>query len=280
MNPLFLIRPHNRKLCYEESGDPKGFPLFFFHGWPGSRLQGRNFDSIGKKIGIRIVATDRPGFGQSDYYAARTLLDWADDIAALADHLKIKKFSILGNTGGGPYAAACAFKISQRIHKVGISVGLSPTNVKGVLAGMALPNQIIWFAYHYFPFLMKLNSLGCALRQKLFPHKVALSAPADQKMLSDDVKNSIVQNQKEAFGQGIKGAAQDLKLYSDDWGFELEDIRAKVYLWYGEQDKNVSVEMGKLYAKRIPGAHLKVYKDVGHLLLMKYGEDVLKELVS
>ena len=127
---------------------------------------------------------------------------------------------------------------------------------------------------------MILNSLGFSLRQKLFPHRVALSASVDQKMLSEDVKNSIAQNQKEAFRQGIKGVAQDLKLYTDDWGFELEDIRAKVHLWYGEQDKNVSAEMGKLYAKRIPGAQLKIYKDVGHLLLVKYGEDVLKELVS
>ena len=214
MEPLFVVLKNNRKLCYLECGDPKGFPLFFFHGWPGSRLQGRNFDSIGKKNGIRIIATDRPGFGQSDYYDERTLLDWADDIEALADHLKIKKFSILGNSGGGPYAAACAFKISQRILKVGISVGLSPTNVKGVLAGMALPNQITWFAYHYFPFLMILNSLGFSLRQKLFPHRVALSASVDQKMLSEDVKNSIAQNQKEAFRQGIKGVAQDLKLYT------------------------------------------------------------------
>ena len=77
----------NRKLYYIDCGDKKGFPLFFFHGWPGSRLQGTFFDKIANKNKIRLITTDRPGFGLSDYYENRTLLDFADDIAFLDDSI-------------------------------------------------------------------------------------------------------------------------------------------------------------------------------------------------
>lgn len=42
-HPNCIILPHNRKLAYEEYGDNEGYPIFFFHGWPSSRLQARRF---------------------------------------------------------------------------------------------------------------------------------------------------------------------------------------------------------------------------------------------
>ena len=276
----FIQLTNDRKLCYSQFGDPNGFPLFFFHGWPGSRLQGKGLNKIARKNKIRIIATDRPGSGLSDYYKGRTLLDFPDDIIALANHLGLKKFSILGNSGGGPYAAVCAYKISNRLHKVGITVGLSPTNITGVLRGMAFRNQAIWFLYHYIPLLMKINSWGLYLKDKLFPRNFIdiFNSKADREMLTNEMKTEILVNRKEAFRQGIKGVAQDLKLYTNDWGFEVKNIHSRVYLWYGLQDKMVSIEMGRYYKKHITNSKLKLYPDVGHLLLKKYAEEILREL--
>lgn len=64
-----------RLLAYAEYGDPHGVPLFFFHGWPVTRLSGRILDKPAKKLGIRVIAPDRPGIGLSDYKHHRTLLD-------------------------------------------------------------------------------------------------------------------------------------------------------------------------------------------------------------
>lgn len=280
MNEAFIKLQNNRKLCYAEYGYPHGFPIFFFHGWPGSRLQGAGLDKMARRIKVRLIAIDRPGFGKSDYYDERTLLDWPKDVLALADGLKLKKFSVLGNSGGGPYAAACGYAHGERLHKVGICVGLSPTNVSGVLQGMAWHNQLVWCAYHYVPFLMKLNALGFKLQDRFFPRKISLSSAADQKMITDNevLRGNIARNRKEAFRQGIKGVAQDLKVYTNDWGFALKDVKARMYLWYGAKDKNVSVNMGKLYEQSVSGSRLKVYPDVGHLVLAKYSEEILMEL--
>src|SRR3990170_989632 len=81
-----------RKLGFAQYGDLKGKPVFYFHGWPASRLSAKIYDDLAKKLYVRIISPDRPGFGLSDYKKDRTLLDWPDDVLALADFLKIKKF--------------------------------------------------------------------------------------------------------------------------------------------------------------------------------------------
>ena len=62
-----------RRLGYAEYGDPDGKPVFFFHGLPGSRRQRHPDNSIAIKLGARIIAIDRPGYGLSDFQQGRTI---------------------------------------------------------------------------------------------------------------------------------------------------------------------------------------------------------------
>lgn len=278
----YITLKNKRKLCYAQYGDPHGFPIFFFHGWPGSRLQGAGLHEAAMEANVRLIAIDRPGFGCSAYYDNRALLDWPCDVIVLADSLEINKFSVLGNSGGGPYAAACGYSLYGRLHKVGICVGLSPTGINGVLKGMAWQSKCVWWAYHYVPFLTTLNALGFKIQDRFFPRHIPLAASVDQKMIVEDehLYIRLVRNRKEAFRQGIKGVTQDVKIFTHDWGFNLKDIKAKMYLWYGAKDKNVSLKMAEVYERSVKGAVLKIYPDVGHLVLTKYAEEILKELAQ
>lgn len=64
-----------RKLGYAEYGDPNGRPVFHFHGYPGSRLEGRTATKITNFAGVRLIATDRPGMGLSDHKPGRKMID-------------------------------------------------------------------------------------------------------------------------------------------------------------------------------------------------------------
>lgn len=271
-----------RKLGYIEYGDPNGKPLFFFHGWPGSRFSGGETDRATKKLGVRVVSTDRPGLGLSDFKKNRKLLDWPNDIVELADKLGIKKFSILGVSGGGPYSAVCAYKIPERIVKAGIVVGLAPVNIKGNLDGMAFQNKIVWKYYHWIPFLRKLVALTAALEFKYLSFLgllMAFPAKEDKNIFKSLLKDSKGNGLREAFKQGIKGEEEELKVYTDDWGFDLSKIKAKVYLWYGAKDKNISLNMGRYYNSRIAGSKLFIDSDGGHLARYNFEEKILKKLL-
>lgn len=271
------------KLGYSECGDLKGKPLFYFHGWPGSRLSGLETDEAGKKLGVRIISPDRPGIGLSDYKENRTLLDWPDDVIELAEMLKIKKFAVMGCSGGGPYVAVCAYKLSDRITKAGIVVGLAPVNIKGNLDGMAFQSKFAWANYHRLPILRTIAALGAAMQFKYFPFLgslIAFHSREDSIFFKSLMKNQINKRIKEAFRQGIKGAELELKIYTDNWGFKLKDIKTKVYLWYGGKDKCVSSNMGKYYQAQIPNSKLFIDPNGGHLFRYNIEEKILKKLVS
>jgi ketosteroid isomerase-like protein len=89
-------------------------------GLPGSRIEGRLGDEAATATGVRLIAIDRPGMGLSDFQLRRALVDWPDDVAQVAWALELDRFSVLGISGGGPYAAACAWKLAARLTGAGI----------------------------------------------------------------------------------------------------------------------------------------------------------------
>jgi len=120
-----------RVLSYAEFGDPTGYPLIFFHGFPSSRLEAWFLDPIVQRKGIRLIAPDRPGFGRSTFQSNRQFTHYPSDIRALADHLELEKFAILGGSGGGPYALACARDIPGRLSAVGLFASAGPWEIEG-----------------------------------------------------------------------------------------------------------------------------------------------------
>jgi len=75
--------------------------------------------------------------GLSDFERGRKILDWSDDVVELADALRVDHFAVLGWSGGGPYAAACALKIPERLTATAIVCGMDPADAPGVKEGTA-----------------------------------------------------------------------------------------------------------------------------------------------
>lgn len=109
-NAAAIELPGGGRLGVAEYGRPDGRPIFYFHGVPGSRLEASLADRIGNDLGIRIVSFDRPGMGLSTFRRERKIPDIALDVKHLADTLGIGKFSVLGASGGAPYALACGIR--------------------------------------------------------------------------------------------------------------------------------------------------------------------------
>src|SRR5690606_26440118 len=97
-----------RTLAYTQIGARSGPTVLYFHGAPGSRLELLGLDDAFAEHGIRVVTADRPGYGRSTPLTGRTTADWATDVAALADHLDLDRFGVIGLSSGGPYTVACA----------------------------------------------------------------------------------------------------------------------------------------------------------------------------
>src|SRR5688500_7461644 len=109
-----------RWLAYCIAGPNVGFPLFLFHGWGESRLMRHPQDNLLYQFGIKLITVDRPGVGLSSPKRGRRVVDWAEDVAFLADHLGCREFAVLGRSAGAAYAAACAYSLPKRVISVSL----------------------------------------------------------------------------------------------------------------------------------------------------------------
>jgi len=165
--------PDGRRLGYAEYGDLTGKPVFFFHGWPSSRLFLRSQAAVTAAQGVRVIACERPGFGLSDFQPKRQLLDWPVDVLALADALGIDRFAVAGHSGGGPYAAACAFKIPSRVTAAAIISGLAPLDCPQATGDMMAANRLFFGLARRLPWLHRLLlSLSIRAGAEAFLHRM------------------------------------------------------------------------------------------------------------
>ena len=276
-----------RQMGYAEFGDLNGKPVFFFHGTPGARLFRHPDESIATALTARIITIERPGYGLSDFNPDNTLVSWTKDVVQLADFLNIEQFVVAGVSGGEPYVLACASEIPERIIRVGVISSLSPLDESQVTKGMNAINGILFGLAQYSPFLLKPLSSPIALiarknPQKLFDYVLKNYFPVhDQKVLfQPGVRDMFLEYLPQAFHQGTRGFALDMKIFAESWGFQLKNISGKVYLWHGEKDENVPLSAGQYLANTIPNCEARFYPDEGHLLIFNHWQEILTTLVS
>jgi pimeloyl-ACP methyl ester carboxylesterase len=272
-----------RRLGFAEYGTPDGAPIFLFHGTPGSRLMLRVTDAPARRLGVRVIAPDRPGFGLSDRQPGRRLIDWPDDVAALADFLGIERFGVAGISGGGPYTLACALKLPERLTVAGVISGMGP--VVGEIGGaLDRRHRLAFVTMRRAPPLLHLVMAAASLGWQRIPERLldalhAYMPVADQAIVArPDVRASLLAGLREAFRQGGRGATDELRLFVAPWGLGLEDIRAPVRLWHGEADDLVPCAMGRYVAGAIPGCRAEFIAGAGHYWAFDHIEELLGAL--
>jgi len=278
--------PDGRQLGYAEIGDPEGYPVFIFHGTPGSRLSQTESSPIALIPGLRVITTDRPGYGLSDPYPTRTLLDWPDDIAALADHLNLDRFAVAGGSGGGPHALACAYKIPERVSIAIVYSSPAPANFSGATKKLSLANRMSVWISRYAPWLRQrlMNSYKNIFLKNPDGYIDALAAQMsayDQEILKrPEVRKRIKEELCEAYRQGVQAHIIDSRLImtSQGWGFDLAKITVPTHIWYGEEDRLITKAMAEYLIQTIPTARAHLLPDKGHLLLED--ESLVREIVS
>ena len=287
MREARVALPDGRDLAYTEQGDPQGTPLLFIHGNPGSRYSVHPDETIAEKLGVRVITPDRPGYGRSSFQPGRVLLDFPDDISALADALGIEKFRIFGVSAGGPYVAACAYALPDRIVEAAIVSGLAPLNRPGALDGMLPAWQAAYQLSQKLPEralrgLLWLQSQATRRNpQGALDSMARILSEEDRALLADlRFRANILERQQEAVRQGVRGWAREAKILVSPWGFDLDEIQPPVHLWYWEADPSIPIQMGAYLASELPHARPHFLPSGGHLAIFSHWQAILTALIS
>lgn len=254
-----------------------------FHGNPGSRLSWGYFPDCPFIEGIRIIAPDRPGYGLSDY--KKNAIDtWPDDISALADHLGIQELYILGVSGGGPYALACAWKIPQRLYAVALVGSVGP-NVPEAIEGTIKSLRVLWKVARPLFWLIKFQMRMMAILAKHNPDKLIKQlrnlelSDLDKKIFDrPEIQRIFIHDFPEAYRQNGIGSAYDATIPAN-WPIPLDQIKIPVQLWSMDEDQLVG-NMGRYLAERLPNCQAKYIPNYGHLWVVENMKEVLEYLVK
>jgi pimeloyl-ACP methyl ester carboxylesterase len=259
-----------RTLAFDEWGAPRGYPVFLLHGTPGSRNGPRPRASVLYRLGIRLICYDRPGYGLSGVHRGRSVADAALDVLAIADQLDLSSFSVVGRSGGGPHALACAAseKLQVRLRSVAVLVSLAPADADGLAwyDGMSGSNVEEYTAASD-PAATKtvardLIERGRQIRDDpelllRFLHP-ELTEP-DRRVVEDaGIRRLLTDTYAEALRLGAEGWIDDVLAFRKPWGFGLSAIRTPTLLWHGQDDVFSPAAHTRWLAGQIPAKYRTV----------------------
>lgn len=278
----------DRRLSFAEFGTPRGAPVFWLHGTPGGRRQvpveARQY---ALEHDLRIIGIDRPGIGTSTPHLYDDVLDWAGDLAVLADNLGVETFRVIGLSGGGPYALAAGAALPERVHGVGVLGGVAPTQgvdaIRGglvevapyaapVLGAVRLPLSYALAAG--IRLVRPLAGVAIGTYGVFQPRgdRELLARPEFKAMFLDDLINGA------RFQVGAPLA--DIILFTKYWGFDAADVHVPVRWWHGNDDHIIPHAHGVHMVERLPDAVFSTIDGESHLSGMSVATEVLQTLME
>jgi pimeloyl-ACP methyl ester carboxylesterase len=276
-----------RTLAFAAYGPAAGYPIFHCHGSPGTRLEYTLLDGVDETLArhnLRIISIDRPGIGLSSFQPKRTIAGWPQDLLAVANHLAIERFGVLGLSGGGPYALAAAAKLEERVVAVGLLSPMAPLDRPGMLKG-ASASSLYFYAGRIHPLLVgwiirmairNISDEPPAQQAKAFP-------PADWALLGrPGVFRQLIETLfVEGSRQGTRGLAYEATLYWKPIGFDLRSITQPVLIWHGDDDRNAPLIHARVLDEQLPNSRLRIFAGEGHFsLFVNHLDMILGEMAA
>lgn len=269
-----------RALGWAAWGPVDGVPVLFFGGAGTGRSLGFGADHAGR-LGVQLIAVERPGLGASGPLPGRTLATWAADVEQLAVAMSLAEYRIVGYSQGAPFALTCAaaggpvavaiVAGTDELQRPEFSSQLHP-EVAGLVRAVAADPDGIEAAFS-----------RDANAEMLWNLIVTTSSQHDLGIYTDPGFAAAFRRAlDDGFAQGAAGYARDVVLATGRWPFDMSAITQPVDVWYGEQDASPvhSPDFGALMARRLPNAHRHVRPDAGGSILWTHAEEILTSLLS
>jgi pimeloyl-ACP methyl ester carboxylesterase len=248
---------------YQAPSDGDRLAVFWLHGTPNIGLPPAPLFDDAARLGLRWVGYDRPGYGGSTPREGRDVASAAADVARIADRLGIGRFAVIGHSGGGPHALACAALLPERVAAAVSIAGLAPYGAAGLdwFAGMRPSGEA---------------GLRAALAGRSAKAAYEAAAPEFDRETFTDADwaalagpwswfDSVV---GPALAGGPDGLIDDDVAYMMPWGFDCRKVSRPLLLLHGGRDRMVPASHAEWLARRIPSAGLWLQPEDGHIAVL------------
>jgi pimeloyl-ACP methyl ester carboxylesterase len=250
-----------RLVVYDAGGSGKSdeLILIWHHGSPqtGSLLDPLLAAAAARNV--RLVSYARPSYGGSSPNRGRNVASAAADVAQVADALGVDRFAVMGASGGGPHALACA--------------ALLPNRVMGAV-GLASPapftERFDWYAGMVAPGGLRAAAAGRETRERY-----AATEEFDENSFTaadwaalNGTWASLGRDAGEAGMAGPDGLIDDDVAFASPWGFDVAEIRVPVLLVQGGDDRVIPPSHADALMRAVPTSELWLRPRDGHVSVL------------
>ena len=281
-----LVMRSGRILEVWQYGDPAGLPVLFFHGLIGSHHQASYIDQPAREIGLRIIAPNRPGVGRSEFTVRRTPAEAVKDVEDVAEALGLGEFSVIGISGGAPYALATLHQLGARVRTATLISGMGPIRLPGALRGMRRSDRIGLEIATRFPRLARREFVRWSESFRSDPHRflelfIAKLVPTDRRLFREGALYDLfARDLRQVFLEGIgpDGLVQEL-LGFRRFRLPLSALpgERRVSLWHGLSDDLVPPAMTYQMARRLPSCEAH-FVPGGHFVAVEIARQIVTRL--
>jgi pimeloyl-ACP methyl ester carboxylesterase len=269
-----------------ECGDRFGRPVVFFHGWPSAASQSLVFDRAAHAAGVRLIAPNRPGIGRSAPDPLHSVIGWQARVATVVDALAIGRFSVLGVSGGGPYALAAAGVLGRRVEACAAVSCAPPVDRSGRSIGWWLRAELRLRDRSPRTVAAMLAAARLFVRRRalvwaVFTRWAARGPREGAALRKGPAAEASFMAFREAIASPTSAVIADGDSLASPWGFSPADIAVPVCFWHGLRDRTTPWAFVQPVARSIPGARVVLGEDDGHhSMSMLRTEEILGWLVS
>jgi pimeloyl-ACP methyl ester carboxylesterase len=282
-----LRRPDGRTVAWAELGPDDGRAIVTFPGTPTSRYAIRSDLRAYLERNVRMIVTERPGFGASTRLAGHGFMEPADDVTAILDELAIERAHLWGGSGGAPYLLAFAQRHADRALSATIVSGSAPLDDDEIDG--TIPMNAEFSRAALVGDVERLRELAAGRREAILADPLAGfgavmdSAPeADRRVMADPGRQAdLITIARESLRQGVDGWVDELIALRTRWDqITPEAITISLTWWHGLADRNVPMSAARRLLTQIPNARLVELRDAGHLEAYHRHEEILDELLA
>ncbi len=278
-----------RRIGFSEFGNPgSGHAVVWLHGTPGARRQipceAREY---AEERGFRLIGLDRPGVGSSTAHRYESISDFTVDFQLVLSTLGVDRCSVIGLSGGGPYALAVSHFLPDRVMSTGVLGGVAPVTGPDGIAGGAVD-----VARPLEPVLNrargpigKVISAALSVARPIAEPAIntfgRFSPDADRELLArPEFKAMFLDDLIHGGSRRMEAPFADLSLFVRDWGFRVGDVQTPVFWWHGDADSIIPYSHGVHMASLLPNATFYTVPGQSHLSTLSSAVDMLDTLLA
>ncbi len=277
-----FVQANGIRMHYVEQGE--GFPVVLLHGFPELWYSWRRQVPALAAAGLRAIAPDLRGYGQTDKPAELEAYDMAHlvgDLVGLLDALGIDKAAIVGHDWGGVVVWSAALMAPQRVERVvGVNTPLLPRSALPPIQAIKQSgdNRMQYMVFFQEPGRAEAffeRDLEGALR------RFYAGAGGGTEYLSDEEFRVYV----EAFGAG--GLSGPLSIYRNidrNWeaaaALEGKQVLCPALMVMAEKDPVLRPELTAGMETRVPNLRKELIRDCGHWTQQEKPQELNRLLVE